>query len=308
MEANKELKDIISSYINYLDLKPITKDSYKKILFYYNDYLLNRKSKEAPSRNDILKYKEHLKKTVKSASIQKHIIVIRNFYRWYQINGYGLNIAEGVKGAKIEPTYKRESLTASEAKKLLSKAKHLSIKTMEGKRNYAIIALLLTTGLRTIEIERADVVDLSMIDEVHVLYIQGKGRDDKDTYVKLSNEVYSIIEEYLIARNDGYEPLFINHARCSNSSRIKTRTIREVVKELFRLIGLDSKAYSAHSLRHSCATLNLLNGGSLEETQQMLRHKDISTTIIYSHHLARINNNSELRVSDILFTNPKKKN
>jgi site-specific recombinase XerD len=305
VETEKDFIAIITCYIDYLDLKPITKNSYKKILINYSNYLLKKKITR-PTRTDIVNYKEYLKTKVKSASIQKTIVVIRNFYRWYSINGYGVNIAEGIKGVKIESTFKRESLTVEEAKKLLLRCKNSSTKSLEGKRNYAIIALLITTGLRTIEIERADVVDLNIVEGTHVLYIQGKGHDDKDDYVKLSQEVYSIIENYLIERNDNFEPLFINHARCSVNTRIKTRTIREVVKESLRMIGLDSKVYSAHSLRHSCATLNLLNGGSLEETKQMLRHKDISTTIIYSHHLARTQNNSELRVSEVLFDNQKK--
>jgi integrase/recombinase XerC/integrase/recombinase XerD len=55
--------------------------------------------------------------------------------------------------------------------------------------------------------------DISFVDETKVLYIMGKGHDEKDAYVKLSPEVYGLIEEYLIERQDEYKPLFINHTK-----------------------------------------------------------------------------------------------
>lgn len=307
MQTDKELIDLIDEYIEYLDLKDITKTSYKKVLIDFNKYTRYKRKSFKPLRVDLLAYKSDLRKRVKSASVQRNIVVIRNFYRWISVHNYGDNIAEGIKGAKIEATFKREPLTEKEAVKLLLKAYRLSSRGIDGIRDYALVSLLLTTGLRTIEIERADRSDLDFINETNVLFIQGKGRDDKDSYVKLSEEVFSQLEEYLIKRNDNFEPLFITHANRSKGTRLRTRSIRGIVKELLRLIGLDSKVYSAHSLRHSCATINLNNGGSLEETQQMLRHKDISTTTIYSHHLTRTQNNSEIRVSSILFDTVNKK-
>jgi len=68
-----------------------------------------------------------------------------------------------------------------------------------------------------------------------------------------------------------------------------------------RDIGLNDKRYSAHSLRHSVATILLQNGGTLDEVKQILRHKDISTTEIYNHSLQRKKNNGELLVSDVVF-------
>jgi site-specific recombinase XerD len=300
---NQDLKLVIDKYLGYLDLKEITVNSYRKILYDYYDFIKGIPT--SATRSDVLKYKDSLKKRVKSASVQKYIVVVRNFYRWFHIEGYGQNIAEGIKGAKIEPTFKRQSLTLDEAKKLLLKAKQLSKKDIEGYRNYVLIALIMTTGLRTIEVERADVSDLGVIDGINVLWIMGKGHDDKDAYVKLSKAVHELIEEYLIKRSDDLEPLFLNHSSSHKNTRIKTRTVREVVKELLRRIGLDSKVYSAHSLRHTSATLLLLNGGTLEETQQMLRHKDISTTQIYNHSLQFRESNATITVSDILFGNNK---
>lgn len=302
---SKSLIELIEEYIDYIDIKPNTKQDYKKILEAYETYISRITS--TPNRSDILKYKEYLKTKVRAASVQKYIVVIKNFYRWYHIEGYGSNIAEGIKGAKIESNFKREALSIQEAKKLLTRARYLSHRSIIGKRDYALIALLLTTGLRTIEIERADVLDISMMDESNVLYIMGKGHDDKDSYVKLSPVVFNIIQEYLIERADQYDPLFITHQSKKQGMRIKTRTIRGIVKELLRQIGIDNKKFSAHSLRHTTATISLLEGANIEETQSLLRHKNPSTTQIYIHRIDKMRGDLEQKVSDALFDHNKKK-
>lgn len=300
MNLKFDFKIHIDNYIQSLDLKEITKLSYLKILFAFHKYLLAH-SILSPNKKDILGYKEYLSKRVRSATIQKTIVVLRGFFTYLDSEDLYKNIMTGIRGVSIEPTFKRTALTLNEVEKLIRKARELS-STLEGKRNYAIIALIATTGLRTIEVERADVSDLVMNSDGYKLFIQGKGRDDKDLYVKISKDVYQIIMNYLIIRNDSLEPLFITHGRNNNEERIRTRSIRGIVKELLRQIGIDDIRYTAHSLRHSLATNLILHGnGTLEEAKQILRHKDISTTQIYNHSLARAQNDGELKMSKLLF-------
>lgn len=295
-----DFKDLINQYVQSLDRKAITTTSYRRILLAFNKYL-KANSILSPNKKDILCYKEYLSKEVKSASIQKTVVVLRGFFTYLDSEEIYRNIMTGIRGVKIEPTFKRASFTLNEVEKLLDKAKQLS-NSIDGLRNYAIIALLATTGLRTIEVERANVCDLVIGSDGYKLYIQGKGNDDKDQYVKISEDVYRILMDYFIQRADELEPLFITHGRNNHGDRIKTRTIRWIVKELLRRIGIDDKRYTAHSLRHSMATNLILYGnGTLEETQQILRHKDISTTQIYNHSLARSQNNGELIMSKLLF-------
>ena len=295
-----DFRKFIENYIQSLDRKEITKQSYLKILLTFNEYLIAN-SILSPNKKDILCYKEYLSNKVRSASIQKTIVVLRGFFTYLDSEDFYRNIMTGVRGVKIEPTFKRASLTLLEMGNLLDKANELSI-SIEGKRNYAIIALLATTGLRTIEVERANVSDLVAISNGYKLYIQGKGHDDKDLYVKISDDVYQILMEYLLLRKDSFEPLFITHGRNNHGERIQTRTIRGVVKEVLRRTGIDDKRYTAHSLRHSLATNLILHGnGTLEEAKQILRHKDISTTQIYNHSLARSQNDGELKMSKLLF-------
>lgn len=289
----------IEEYINTLDRKEITKDSYKRTLQAFAKYLWTN-SINLPNKMDILGYKEYLAKRVRSASIQKIIVVLRGFFTYLESEGVYKNIMNGVRGVKIEQTFKRNAFTVNEVMMLINKAKELAV-NIEGKRNYTIVVLLATTGLRTIEVERANVNDLVDVRGDYKLYIQGKGRDDKDQYVRLSNEVYAIIMDYLMSRDSESDALFINHDHNYYGKRITTRTIRRVVKELIRRIGIDDSRYTTHSLRHSLATNLMLHGhGTLEQAKQILRHKDISTTQLYNHSLQRSQNKGELVMSEIL--------
>lgn len=202
---------------------------------------------------------------------------------------------------KTTKVMKRDVLSVNDVASLINIAKSKSYNSLEDYRNYTMLSLIATTGLRTIEVERAEVADLSMINKCHILYVRGKGRDDKSEYVKISEEVYDIIETYLANRRDEFAPLFITHGHNSYGNPIRTRTIREVIKNFLLEAGLEDRNMSAHSLRHFVCSEILRSGGSLEEAQQVLRHRDISTTQIYNHSLKREENDSELVVSAKLF-------
>jgi len=304
MEDKERLKALMTEYIEYIDIKANSKQDYEKILREYAIFVDTLPN--LPNRVDVRKYRERLRSSMKASSVQKHMVVIRSFYRWYHMEDYGKNVAEGIKSMKIETDFKHEALSVVDCKRLLERAKSYEEDDILGRRNYALIALLLTTGLRTVEVERTDVSDIGFINDIQVLYIQGKGHDDKDSFVKLSPQVYAIIEKYLIERQDEYQPLLINHYSIYKGERIKTRTIRMVVKELLRQIGIDNLKYSAHSLRHTTATLSLLEGANLEETQQLLRHKDPATTQIYIHRINKMKDHIEWKISDTLFGNTEK--
>ncbi|MBR3690990.1 MAG: tyrosine-type recombinase/integrase, partial [Eggerthellaceae bacterium] len=82
--------------------------------------------------------------------------------------------------------------------------------------------------------------------------------------------------------------------------RLTTRSVSGIVKQALRNIGLDSERYTAHSLRHTSVTYALMAGATVEEAQKMARHADISTTMLYAHHVDRVRNNAEARVSSFL--------
>ncbi len=107
--------------------------------------------------------------------------------------------------------------------------------------------------------------------------------------------------QYLSLRSDEHEPLFINHGRRNKELGISTRTISKMVKEYLRDIGIDDEKYTAHSLRHTAATLAMLKGASIHSTQHLLRHKNPNTTQIYVRKVSRRKENYEQEVSDTVF-------
>ena len=298
------LKNEIDNYVDTLDRKEITKSSYRSILNRWANYLKSKRI-YSPNKRDIIAYKEKIAKSTGSASIQKTIVVLRGFYKYLKLSGKYDDITYGVRGAKVEKTFKKNPLEIDEIMKLISKAKEESTISISHLRNYAIIVLMVTTGMRTIEVVRANINDLMIHKNKKRLYIQGKGRDGKDEYVKLSEEVYEVLSDYLNKRNDDFDPLFISH-KGQVGSRLTTRSIRGIIKDLLRAIDIDDKRYSAHSLRHSLATILIKNAhGTLAEAQQILRHKDISTTEIYNHALMREENDGEIKVANLLLKGEK---
>jgi len=304
------INDEIADYLDYIDLKENTKIGYKNILYGFAKFLEKRQVLE-PTRNDLLAFKEHSLKHLGSASVQKYIVVLRGFFKHLKFKGVYEDISYQVRGCKVETTFKRMPLSIKDSIKLISKAKKKAVNEI-GKRDYALVVLFLTTGIRSIEAERANTNDIDIVQGEAVLHIQGKGRDSKAEFVKLSEETYSAIQEYLatidtnsIADDDRGTPLFLTKPHNGIRRRLSTKMIRTQIKDLLVSIGYNSRAYSVHSLRHTFATTALLKGASILQTQEALRHKNISTTQIYSHMVEGLGSNTNQIVSDALFKTKK---
>lgn len=295
-----DFDEMLEDFRNYLDVKPATIRNYTKSINIFLQYLYNKGITD-PIRDDVINFREQLKEEGKKATtIQNYIIGVRQFFKYLEGKGYYRNIAKDVKGVKVGREHKKDYLTAEQVNHVLD---NMERDTKTGKRNYAIFTLMVTSGLRTIEVTRANVEDMRTAGGGTVLYVQGKGRDDKAEYVKVAGVVERAIREYLATREDlkPTDALFTSTSNNSTGKALSTRSISGIVKTALRNANLDSDRLTAHSLRHTTATLNLLAGGTLEETQQTLRHQNIGTTMIYNHALERANNNSEERVAGAIF-------
>lgn len=289
---------ILDDFKNNLDATKETKETYIKGVRAFINWCDNNNVSEV-THATLIQYKEDLIANNKSAStISMYMTALKKLYKYLETKGFK-NIASDLKGAKQKRNYSKDPLTLDQAKDLLNS---INRTTNEGKRNYAIIHLLITTGLRTIEIERANVEDIRNVANNSVLYVMGKGRDTKDEYVKLTYETLKAINDYLLTRKikDNKEPLFTSLSDRTNGQRLKTRSIRDIVKKAFRNIGLNSDKITTHSLRHTAITLSLIGGTPLQEVQQMARHSNINTTMIYAHNLKRIESNAEQNIQNLL--------
>ena len=155
--------------------------------------------------------------------------------------------------------------------------------TMIAMRDFAMVNLMLRTGLRTIEVSRADIGDIVSKRGRRILKVWGKGHSEKDDFVVLTNDAYKPIKDYLKHRPEAgpEEPLFACEGLDSKGRRMSTRRIQAICKEGLRSIGLDGHEYSAHSLRHTTGTQILLNGGTMFDVQNVLRHTTPATSQLY---------------------------
>ena len=295
-ELNGEL---FSRWTSYIDASPKTIDTYRKAIKQFFVYL-SKSGINQPQREDIVAYREYLKEDRKPTTVQSYLAAVKLFFKWTEQEGFYPNIADRVKGAKIDTEHKKDYLTTKQVNKLLGT---IDRSTLKGKRDYAMLSVMVTTGLRTISIINANIEDMRTAGDATALFYRGKGHEEKATYVKLAEPVEDAIRDYLTARGttDGTEPLFSSVANRNSGGRMTTRSISRVAKDSLIDVDLISDRLTAHSFRHTAATLNLLNGGTVEETQQLLDHANINTTLIYSHALERAKNNSEKRIAKAIF-------
>lgn len=291
---------LFSRWIAYLDVKPRSVETYTRNLRQFANWLAEN-GIVSPTRADVIAFRDALQASGRSAStIQGYITTLRLFFSWCAQEGLYANVAERIKTPVIDTDHKKDPLSAQQTAQLLS---GIDRETETGARDYAIIALMATTGLRTISVVCADVGDIQTVSGIPVLFYRGKGHDEKAVYVKLAEPVYQAILAYLSLRGETAktDPLFASAANRNSGSRMTTRSVSRIAATHMAETGVKTERITAHSLRHTAATLNLLAGGTVEETQQMLGHKSITTTLIYSHALERIRNQSENRVAAAIF-------
>ncbi len=299
LEVGSYFNEVIGRFLNSLDIMRNSKLTYKKGL---RKFLLWLKSKQIqnPTRDDILAYKHYLEdQKLSSLTLSSYLVVVRRFFEWAESVKIYPNISKGVKGAKRSKGFRKDPLTIEQVKEFLRK---IDRSNPLGKRDYAIVNLMIRTGLRTIEVTRADVGDIRHQSGDAVLWIQGKGRDAKDEFVLLTEITLKSIMDYLLTRGGmkDKEPLFTSLSDRNREERLTTQSIRKIVKKHLRNIGIDSKRLSAHSLRHTAITLSLLGGATIQQAQVLGRHSDINTTLIYAHNIDRIAHAPERRIDAVL--------
>ena len=294
-------EEIIGKWMASLDLASSTKETYlsgfKAFCWFVRSTSLDF---DELTRDDVKSFKEYLvnEKKLKPATVSSYLASVRSFYAYSEDNGIE-NIAHRVKGVTDSRSFKKEPLTPDQAQRLLAS---IDRSTEKGMRDFAILNLMLRTGLRDIEIVRANCKDIQTKAGVDVLYVQGKGRASKDSFVVLTPKALSPIATYLEKRGNVNErdPLFASVSSRNAGERLTVRSISRIAKSALRAIGIDDERYTAHSLRHTAITFSLLGGATERDAQQMARHANITTTMLYSHDIDRIKRAAEREIGNVL--------
>ena len=298
--APQRIEELVDSFINSQDVKLSSKLLYRRTLKQYFNWVTKKSYLLSEiARPQLLEYKQELLSSNKSSlTVGSYITSVRRFYEWTEANKFYPNVAKGIKTPRRKQQFKKQPLLPVQATELLNYYQDKAL------RDYAIITLLLRTGLRTIEVIRASVEDITFKGSQRVLLIQGKGRDEKDNFVLLTDKTYQPIADYLATRANisPIEPLFISGSNNSKGDRLTTRSISYIAKEGLKAIVLNERSFTAHSLRHTTAVNILRAGGSLETAQFTLRHSNPATTQIYTATLneeRRLQNSGEALIDSL---------
>lgn len=295
--------DVLAAYLMDLDASERTRDSYHKALRQYVSWLNNQDvTLDHTTRAHVLAYKRYLEETKSAATTNAYLVALRSLYTWLNgCTGYP-NVAKGVKGVRTNNQSSKDALTAAQACDIIE----APAEGVRGLRDHAMLTLMVRRGLRTIEVSRADVGDVRPVNGVMCLYVQGKGHTSKDDFVVLGDECERAIRSYLKARredggdtSDG-QPLFAATGNRNRGGRMTTRAISRIAKEAMRKQGIDSPRLTAHSLRHTCVTLALAGGATVQEAQAMARHTSVNVTMRYAHNLNRTEARAERSVDAVL--------
>lgn len=275
-------RGVVASFISSQDVKESSRNLYTRTLTQYFRWLEETKRINnflSLTRQDILEYKDSLLSSGLSAlTVSSYIVAVRKFYEWAEAEKQYPNIAKGIKTPRRKQAFKKQHLTDAKSGELLQHFQSISL------RDFAIVNLILRTGLRTVEVVRADIGDITFKGDKRVLLVWGKGHTEKDDFVVLSDKAYEPIRNYLATRKGAKagEPLFTSNSRQNRGERLTTRTISAICKEGLKAIGLDGKEYTAHSLRHTTAVAILKHGGMITDVQDVLRHTSPATSQIYT--------------------------
>ena len=286
-------------WLNEIDVARETKRTYCNGMKSFERFMVQRHlSCDDLREGDLLAFKHSIESRLAPDTVLTYLIGVRSFFRW--LNAPEMSCAAArVKGMRKTREFKKDILTPMQASLMLDCVRGDSAIDM---RNFAMLNLMLRTGLRSIEVIRADRGDIRTAAGCPVLYVHGKGRMSKDEFVVLTDAAFRPIERYLQTRSRvaASDPLFTSTSNRNNGGRLTTRTVSRIAKNAMRSIGLDDSQHTAHSLRHTAVTYALLGGAALEEAQTMARHASINTTMVYSHHIDRIKNAAENKIGNVL--------
>lgn len=308
------------SYLKRRNVHDVTRQSYFVALRCFGDWMHDN-AISAPTSDHIGNYIEWLRTpharrqrtdrtssapapiiTMSAGTQARYLRAVKMFFQWTAAENIYPNIALDAHGAKVRAdNTKRDPLQRDGALALLNS---IDTSTDVGKRDYAMILLSITAGLRIIELQRANIGNIETFAGENILYIQGKGHEEADTYIKLVPQVYTAIITYLNTRKtkDPAAPLFAGIGNRNHGQRLTEPSISRIIKDRMRSAGYDTHRISAHSLRHTSVTFLLEAGATIQEAQHHARHASpVTTENVYAHNLEKQKQHTEQRVYDYLF-------
>ncbi len=278
----------IDRFIHHLKVErnasPLTLKSYSEDLESLLEFFTNVPPKTVPAVSEVTvsrlrEYVSYLHDCgYAKTTIARRLACLRSFFRYCRreklIHG---NPAQALRtprtGRKLPHFLSTEQVTT------LLEAPPAN--TPAGLRDRAILEVFYSSGLRVAELAGLNVADWD--EEAGILRVMGKGR--KERIAPVGSYAAKALRDWIAVRKpaesasaDHREALFLNRF----GKRLTTRSVARMLEKHLKVAGLDPRT-SPHTLRHSFATHLLDGGADLRSVQELLGHKSLTTTQIYTH-------------------------
>ncbi len=294
MEEKTALAGLIDEFLEYLEIEKncskLTIRDYRHYLETFNQWFFSTQGAKEIKDLDLAtvrRYRVFLANkaddkglTLKRITQNYYIIALRSFLRFLIKNDH-----QTLEPSKIDlPKAESKSLKFLEKEQVDRLVMEADTSREEGLRDRAIMELLFSTGLRVSELVGLNKDRINL--ERREFGVIGKG--GKSRLVFVSDRAADWIKRYLDKREDNFKPLFIRYSGAVNEEnggekmRLTARSVERLVKKYVRKARIPVDA-TVHTLRHSFATDLLTNGADIRSVQEMLGHKNIATTQIYTH-------------------------
>lgn len=300
-----ELEQLFKEFLEYLEIErnvsQLTIRNYKHYLERFLHFLAGSGASSSPppsvktvktsdiTAENIRQYRLYLSRfvdekglTLKRVTQNYHLIALRSFLKYLNKRDVPTLAPEKIDLPKAE-AHTIKFLSRDDVMRLLNMPE---ISTTEGLRDKAILEVLFSTGLRVSELVSLNRDQINL--DRREFGVVGKGR--RVRVVFLSESAAEWLRRYLGGRQDDLSPVFIRYSGkkpdedddTGESIRLTARSVQRLVGKYVKKAKLAIKI-TPHGLRHSFATDLLGNGADLRAIQELLGHKNVSTTQIYTH-------------------------
>lgn len=295
MSDNNQLDQLHIRYLEYLEVERqvsrYTIRNYNHYLHRFLTWLTDQqieKTVDAINPDRISKYRVFLARLTNDdgqplsrATQAYHVIALRSWFKWMIKKDIRVMAPEKIELPKSE-SHTINFLTAEQLERLMDQPR---LSSVGGLRDRTILEVLFSTGLRVSELVKLNRDQVNL--EKREFGVMGKGR--KLRVVFLSERAVKWLERYDFTRKDNWDPMFIRYSRRKDAitsggekMRLTARSVQRLVEKYRKLARLPVPI-TPHGLRHTFATDLLSHGAGLREVQEMLGHKNVSTTQIYTH-------------------------
>lgn len=300
-QSKQTIVEHIQDFLDYCEvekgLSPVTTRNYHNFLKVFSNWLKDVQSYSLKPHEltpeHVWDYRLHLSRRkdasggfIKKSTQSYYLIAVRNLLNYFAARDIVSLSAEKIKLPKLtEKDKKIKFLSFTQIEKLMNMP---DMTTPEGVRDRAILEVLFSTGIRVSELTSLNIRQFDLknllankIEDME-LPVNGKGGSVRTVY--FAPRALKWLVNYLKTRKDMLPSLFINYKKGDdeNNHRLTVRSIERLVKKYNMMAGLPVDS-TPHTLRHSFATDLLQQGADMRSVQELLGHKNIVTTQIYTH-------------------------